>query len=68
MQPTGNQYAVRDVQTGAQQYNISGSISCATAGVCNASGSGTVNVTEGRTYLITWLNTAVGGCDVTLHE
>jgi hypothetical protein len=66
VQPTGNRYTVRNVATGSQQYSIQGTISCTAAGVCNASGSGVVDVIDGGSYFVRWLNTSVGRCDVTL--
>jgi hypothetical protein len=68
VQPTGNRFTVRNVQTGVQQYAIRGSISCVSAGVCTATGSGRIDVVDGHNYFVRWLNTAVGACDVTLNE
>lgn len=55
------------VETGTQQYAIRGSINCQTVGTCTAHGSGNIDVAEGRSYAITWANTALGSCDVTLQ-
>ena len=66
-QPTGTQYTITNVPTGVQPYDIRGAISCTAAGVCQANGSGQIDVADGRTYFISWLNTAVGACAVTLH-
>jgi hypothetical protein len=68
VQPSGSRFTVRNVQPGVQQYEVRGSISCATIGNCAANGSGVVDVTDGDQYYVTWLNTTVGGCDVTLNE
>jgi len=67
IQPTGNRYTVRNVDTGPQQYSVAGTISCPTAGFCTADGSGTIDVVDGHSYQVRWLNTAVGSCDVTLN-
>jgi hypothetical protein len=56
------------VQLGVQQYEVRGSISCTALGDCAAYGSGVVDVTDGDAYFVSWLNTSVGGCDVTLNE
>jgi len=66
-QPFGNRYTMHDVETGTQNYEIRGAITCPTVGRCDAHGSGSVDVAEGRSYNITWLNTSLGSCDVTLQ-
>jgi hypothetical protein len=68
VQPSGSRFPVRNVQPGVQQYEVRGSISCATLGNCAANGSGVVDVNDGDEYYVTWLNTSIGGCDVTLNE
>jgi hypothetical protein len=67
VQPTGNRYTVPNVETGPQQYSVAGTISCPTLGFCTADGSGVINVVPAHSYAVSWLNSAVGSCDVTLN-
>ena len=68
VQPTGSRYAMRHVETGLQSYTVRGGIACPTLGVCTASGSGRIDVAEGRSYVVSWLNTGIGSCEVSLNE
>jgi hypothetical protein len=65
-QPTGSRFTMTNVPDGVQHYTLRGTINCTQAGVCEASGSGSVNVVDGGEYYVTWLNTSVGRCGVTL--
>lgn len=65
-QPTGNRFTMREVPTGPQDYAISGTISCAVAGFCTASGEGVIDVVDGRSYSVSWQNTGIGQCRVSL--
>ena len=56
--PTGNQYPVLGVPLGDQDYSINGQIAC-TTGVCQVSGSGSVEVRDGGVYNIGWVNVAI---------
>ena len=67
VQPTSNRYTVPNVQTGPQQYSVAGTISCPALGFCTADGSGVINVVPAHSYAVSWLNSAVGSCDVTLN-
>ena len=68
-QPTGSSYVMDNVPTGVQRYTIRGVIGCASlGGQCTASGSGSVSVSDGASYRVTWLLTATGRCTVTLAE
>ncbi|MBV9163121.1 MAG: hypothetical protein JO309_06450 [Pseudonocardiales bacterium] len=67
-QPNSNRFMMRNVLVGPQEYAITGSISCAVAGVCAATGSGIIDVVNNQSYLVSWLNTAVGRCQVTLQQ
>jgi len=64
--PTGNSYAVSGVPVGTQNYGISGTIGCPTAGVCTASGYGTLNIWDGEMFNVVWANTSYGHCTVQL--
>jgi serine/threonine protein kinase len=64
--PTGSSYAVSTVPAGVQNYAINGTISCRTIGRCTASGSGSLNILEGKTYDVMWHNTSYGQCNVQL--
>ncbi|CUU59916.1 hypothetical protein Ga0074812_13340 [Parafrankia irregularis] len=64
--PSGRSYVVENVRTGEQEYSVQGTISCPTAGFCQASGTGTIDVVDGESYRVGWLNVAVGTCTVTL--
>lgn len=66
--PTESRFTIHNVQTGAQQYTVRGRISCAAAGTgtCTATGSGVLDIENGRTYFVTWANTSPGACDVVL--
>ncbi len=64
--PAGNTFPMQDVLTGTQEYAIFGTIACPTAGQCEASGSGLVDVVPNRTFSIDWMNVAFAACDVTL--
>lgn len=59
-------WQVTDVSTDAQTYLMSGTINCGTGGVCSAFGDGFVDPSSTQTYSLTWINTAVGVCDVFL--
>jgi len=65
--PTSNLFTVRNVPTGDQNYQINGQIACPFVGMCVAHGSGSINVADGGTYDVGWLNTAIGQCDVGLR-
>ncbi|WP_076825181.1 hypothetical protein [Frankia sp. CcI49] len=64
--PSGPSYVMENVRTGEQEYSVQGTISCPTAGFCQASGTGTIDVVDGESYRVGWLNVAVGTCTVTL--
>ena len=64
--PTSNLFAVQDVALGNQSYTIQGTISCPLLGYCSATGAGQINVTDGLTYDVSWRNTALAQCGVTL--
>ncbi len=64
--PTSNSYWAEDVLSGQQSYAVGGTITCPFAGQCQASGSGTIDVAEARSYPLVWAATAVGQCDVVL--
>lgn len=66
-EPSGSRFTMQNVETGVQKYAIRGSITCPTVGQCSARGSGSIDVAEGHSYAIVWLNTGVGNCDVTLQ-
>lgn len=66
--PNGSSFTMENVPTGVQRYSIRGTISCQTVGHCTATGSGSVSVSDGVSYTVNWLNTAVGRCTVTLSE
>jgi serine/threonine-protein kinase len=65
-QPTGSSYAVSGVPVGVQNYGVTGTIGCRTAGVCTVSGYGTLNILEGSTFNVGWANTSYGRCSVQL--
>jgi hypothetical protein len=64
--PAGNSFLVRDVALGEQEYSIEGRIGCPTAGMCNARGSGSIDVHDGSVFNVAWLNTAYATCDIEL--
>jgi len=63
--PTSNVFPVDDIALGNQRYTIQGTIGCL-IGVCNASGSGQIDIEDGATYDVGWVNTAYGQCTVVL--
>lgn len=64
--PEGNSYVMRNVELGLTEYSVRGAISCTSLGNCEATGSGTIDVDDGSSYHVSWLNTSVGHCDVTI--
>jgi Trypsin-like peptidase domain/PEGA domain len=64
--PTGYLFSARGVPLGSQDFSISGTIGCPGPVFCQASGSGTIDVRDGATYEVSWLNTSFGHCDVSL--
>jgi hypothetical protein len=66
--PLSNPARLRGVSFGDQDYDVSGRIQCPGGAWCYAYGSGSINVEEGSTYSITWVNNLPGKCEVTLSE
>ncbi len=65
--PTGNNFVATNVLVGQQDYVVTGSIVCPTAGQCEASGSGVIDVSEGRSFAVEWLAAAFAQCTVVLR-
>lgn len=66
--PTSNPYLISDIGLGEADYEIKGQISCPYVGICNASGSGSINVEDGATYDLVWVNTGIGVCSTELVQ
>jgi hypothetical protein len=66
--PIGTSYVAQDVQSGLQRYGVQGTIVCPLSGQCQASGTGTVDVAEGRTFTVGWVVSAFAACTVTLSQ
>lgn len=64
--PTSNSFTLTNVPLGDQNYSISGTIFCDN-GSCNASGQDVINITQGGTYYIMWVNENLDEyCDIGL--
>lgn len=68
VQPSGSRFTITDALVDPQKYTITGFITCISAGRCIATGSGVIDVADNQSYFVTWLNTAVGRCQVTLQQ
>jgi hypothetical protein len=64
--PRGSLFPVTNLVLGNQNYTIQGTISCPLAGTCGASGTGQINVQDGGTFDVAWVNTGIGQCAVRL--
>ena len=64
--PSGSEYSVTNVPLGDQNYEISGQISCQAAGVCAVYGSGSIDVRDGGTYAVGWVNSSYARCSAAL--
>jgi len=69
--PTGSAYRASGVPLGEQDYNISGGIGCPTPSgafvSCQATGSGSLDLSDGDTVTVSWANTGPGVCTVQLE-
>lgn len=65
--PSRNSVTLRGVPLGEQDYRISGRIGCPGWGVCDARGSGSIDVEDGEEYQVYWANTAYARCEVGLR-
>ena len=65
--PTSNTFSITNVPLGEQDYEVRGRIGCPGVGVCEARGTGTVDVNDGDTYQVFWSNTSYARCDVGLR-
>lgn len=67
--PQTNPFQARDLLPGPQPYEIGGVITCpAYDAMCEARGSGTLDVVPNAVYGLSWQNTEYGVCDVFLHR
>ena len=64
--PTSNQVEVHGVPIGEQNYRVDGEIGCPTAGMCQVTGSGSIDVQDGATFNVVWSNTGYAKCSVVL--
>lgn len=66
--PIGNSYVAQGVETGLQNYSVQGTIACPLSGQCQVSGTGTIDVAEGRTFTVGWVVAAFATCTATLSQ
>lgn len=65
LRPVGNDRRYSGIPLGSQSYSVSGNIHCAGVYYCAASGSGSIELSEGGEYYVVW-NT--NNCQVQLYE
>lgn len=68
--PTGNTYQISNIPLGEQYYQITGQINCLypNPAACNASGNGTIYITENASFYIMWNPINYGQCNIWLQN